>query len=241
MPEKPNIIVTFYSNCRIEPVDISGLFTGIFNSSCENRIYEVHESILEAVPTGEPEHPFEFIPVEEKTFTEERCAKYVEVKIQVVASGGSWAFKIHMAGDTWESSPVPYNATPAELDAAVKVGFQNKDPIQVARRSVIGGGGTDEYGPEDWVHFVEYGPGSWGCRIFVNGGLSGESGISFLGIDLGLGAVIEMVHKHDEKTYFVPIERAFRVGAKVPPASVEPHGGAGGSRASPHSVSGSRA
>jgi hypothetical protein len=245
------MIVRFYSNFRFVPTDISGINGGAFAEGLETLVAHVHEE--EHIEFPNPAHP----PLEppclsefaaERDYDETWGARYTTIRdVKVVASGGTWKFKIHLAGKDIESGPIAYNATAAEINAALPVEYQPPSSLSVFRAtSPPGPGGcgnsfNEEVAPTEWIKAVDKGPGEWEIRIVEAAGthLPG-AGTSWLPINIDLGPVIVEVPAWDEVVYSVELEKGdCTAGAPPPPpGQISPLGGTGGARPHPRPVSG---
>lgn len=241
MPD-PEVIVTFYSNCHQEPVDVAGVKTGAFNTGkTAPHIWTIEESISQFVPEGE----FCFAELlEEKTYTEERLDHYTGLKVHVVASGGTWQFKIHFEAKDFLSPSIAYNASAASIQAVIP-SFWQPSPLNRFRHIEKGIGGCptsggEESSPFQFIEVVELGPSEWEFRFYGPGGNSGPSGLSWQDFP-ALGSVFELFWFHDEVSYFVPLTRCLIGGGKAKRGEITQQGGGGGSRASPRPVTGNRA
>lgn len=245
----PNMVVTFYSNFRFEDVDISHLNAGTFGSGTESRLCHVHEEVNQAFenpkwPGEEPRCISEF--VEEKDFDETRSAQYTSMKISVLASGGTWRFKVltFNGHEFIESSAIPYNASAAEILAAIPAEFQDPGAFSAFRVTRLGDGGNcgpggeEEVAPDAWIGVVELEPGEWELRFYVDGGTHAPGGFGVELINIDLGSVIVSKPFHDEKEYVVPLEEGCTGGQPPPAGKIEPLGAASGAKEHPRPISG---
>jgi hypothetical protein len=243
----PDVLVTFYSNFRFEPVDISGVFAGIFGVGTGSKLAHVHQTINQAFPN--PAHPPEEPPclsevVEEKEFDETMTTHYANSKIKVIASGGTWKLKVEIGATVIESSAIPYNASAAEITAALPAPFRDPAAINIDRITKLaggggcGGGGQEEAAPLVWIQVLDVAPGEWEFRYFDFAGTKNPSGLSVQSIDIDLGEVIEMQPKHDEKQYVVPLEEGCTGIGPPPHGKTEIGGSRAGVRDKPEPVVG---
>jgi hypothetical protein len=243
------MIVTFYSNFRFEDVDVSHLNLGGFGSGSEIRVCHVHEEINQAFenpkwPGEEPRCLTE--PVGESDFDENRTAFYANTTIDVLASGGTWKFKVLTFGgeEFIESGPIAYNASAAEVLAAIPEEFRDPGAFSAFRITKLGDGGNcgpggqEEVAPEAWIGVVELEAGRWELRFYVDGGTHAPGGFGMEVININLGSVIESLPFHDEKEYVVPLEEGCIGGAPPPAGSIEPLGAASGSKEHSRPISG---
>lgn len=242
MPDPLNVIVKFYDNFRFEPVDVGGIKGGGFGSGETTKLWHVDFSISQLHP--QPENP-EFCEaefLEEQHFDEVRSAKYAKMKVHVVATGGTWKFKVKIGPEEFESAPVAYDASAAAIQAVIPSQLQ-PGPFTRFRHEEKGDGkgcpnsGGEEFGPERWIEVIDLGPSEWEFRFFANGGASQPNPLSWLATGVDLGPVIEMLPFWDEKEYFVPLEE-LEPGLEPPQSTAVPGGIEDGRHRSEHPVRG---
>jgi hypothetical protein len=213
-----NVLVTFYDNFHFNDVDVSGVFPGIFNNGTEER-------------TGEFLYSPEF---ESKIEHKPIIARYTSIKVRVVASGGTWMFKLHLSGEDYECGPFSATATAAEIQAGLPVFIQ--DPGEPVFEQATAGPFPSFAGFSDFLEVLDLGVGEWELRIFEDSGVIFPSGASLLTINVDLGAVIEKQPDWDQTVYGVELKEGDPFKAiDVPPSSIEPGGASSGRLADPGS------
>jgi len=233
----PNVIVKFYENFRFEDVDTSGVFSGSFSNGSESKLAHVQEVINQAFhnPNNPPEEPpclTEF--VEEKLYDETRTCQYSSNTLKVIASGGTWKLKVHLAAEDIETGPIAYNANAAAIAAAIGGLYADPAALEIFRITELAGEGCGpglllEIAPETWIRVIDIGPSEWEFRYFEAAGTHLPSGLSFLATDIDLGEVIVSKPFYDEVQYTVELEEGCS-GIAAPKGKTEP----GGVRAGTH-------
>lgn len=218
----PKVVVTFYKNFRFEEEDVSGVDFGASINGSEPR------TGMRLGGTNPGPFPFN--------------AVFAYFKVTVVASGGSYKLKIHLAGNDYVSGSIAYNANAAAVAAAFSPDPGGGDPGTPYFEPCGESGGETIYCavPGGWINVVDVGPGEYEFRLFEDSGAHIPSGASIQAVEVALGAVMEMVPKHDEVKYVVDLEEGCK-GIRVPRGKTELGGSRSGTRNKRGPVVGRRA
>jgi hypothetical protein len=202
---EPFVIVEFYSNFHFVEVDISGIHISPASDGEEPRTYDVEEAISERV--SGPEHD-EFPVIEEKDYTEGRQALYTLFKMSVIASSGTWGFKLHFGSGHYEIGPIPYIFDASVVSAFIPPALADPGNPGISRLSVKGEGVSLEESGPFFMTVVDVEPGVVEFRLFAFGGTSlggTEGGITIERLS-ELGPVIVEEPAFDVETYELELE-----------------------------------